>query len=323
MQMWDRQIQVTIYTRENTISFSRGAENQSLFFEVETTLDITNSSNIAKVTIYNLDNNTVKQLVRGAEIEIQAGYGNKLGVVYNGMIEKVEGKKENNHVKYTIICSTYNDEYKETKIDLKVAKNYKASAVINVLISKLDRLKLGKIELGEDIQYKDGKTMHNNLKNILTQIAKDTKSIFYNSNGKLYFQKANVFNRGTFTLDKEYILDITPNENGYTVKSVFSSNITEGMKFNANFKDDISNIEVSGSFPVVKVKHNLTLKNDFYTEFEILNQTLNKLNEKKIEIVVGGSSKTQKSNKKVKGAKTKTKSNIFNQKLQDLKLKKG
>lgn len=282
---WDRNIKVVIKSNSQEITLSKSKENH-LNYNVEVIRDISEGSNTAKIEVYNYSNDLIKKINLGSKVEIYGGYGEELTLIYKGIVEKApSGKKHNNDILYTIHCNTYNDDYKDTIIDLKIKKNGSASSALKQIISNFENLKVGKIELGKEIEYKDGKTVHNNLKNVLKSIAKDTESIFYVDDGVVNFRNPKEMNNGTFELDESYLLDIISNDNGYKIKSVFSSKIKEGMDFKA--KVSKNEIEFSGTFPVVSVVHKLSFDKEFFTEFQIESAVEKKENEKKIKLVVG------------------------------------
>ena len=303
--LWDRYAKVTFKVKNGDeteeIEFERfqveNGVDYSPDFEIQTEFDITESTNIAKIVIYNLTDEMIKKLKKGVEVVIEAGYWNNgvnkdIGVIYKGIIESLKGSWSNADKKFEITCNTYNDEYKDTKINLKTGKGTKASTIIKLILSKLDKLKAGTIELGKDIDYKDGKTMHNNVKHIFKEIAKDTKSVFFITNGVVTFQPRDKINRGILEFDPNRFQDVKENDGTYTLKSIFDHRFQEGFKINL----------------ITKGKHVINFKSDAYTELEIKtkfdDEEAKKANE--IEIVSGKKGKNEKASKnKKKKAKEK------------------
>ena len=314
--LWDRYAKVTFKVKNGSeteeIEFERfqvenGADS-SPDFEIETEFDITESTNIAKIVIYNLTDEMIKKLKKGVEVVIEAGYWNDeknkdIGVIYKGIIESLKGSWNNADKKFEITCNTYNDEYKDTKINLKAGKGTKASTIIKLILSKLDKLKAGKIELGKDIDYKDGKTLHNNVKHIFKELAKDTKSVFFITNGVVTFQPRNKINRGVLEFDPNRFQDVKENDGTYTLKAIFDHRFQEGFKINLDLKKAFEQLEIKGEYLITKGKHVMNFKTDAYTELEIRtkfdDEETKKANE--IEIVTGKKGKNEKSSKKKKG----------------------
>ena len=255
----------------------------------------------------------IKKLKKGVEVVIEAGYWNDgvnkdIGVIYKGIIESLKGSWSNADKKFEITCNTYNDEYKDTKINLKTGKGTKASTIIKLILSKLDKLKAGTIELGKDIDYKDGKTMHNNVKHIFKEIAKDTKSVFFITNGVVTFQPRDKINRGILEFDPNRFQDVKENDGTYTLKSIFDHRFQEGFKINLDLKKEFEQLEIKGEYLITKGKHVINFKSDAYTELEIKtkfdDEEAKKANE--IEIVSGKKGKNEKASKnKKKKAKEK------------------
>ena len=314
--LWDRYAKVTFKVKNGSeteeIEFERfqveNGVDSSPDFEIETEFDITESTNIAKIVIYNLTDEMIKKLKKGVEVVIEAGYWNDgenkdIGVIYKGIIESLKGSWNNADKKFEITCNTYNDEYKDTKINLKAGKGTKASTIIKLVLSKLDKLKVGKIELGKDIDYKDGKTLHNNVKHIFKELAKDTKSVFFITNGVVTFQPRDKINRGVLEFDSNRFQDVKENDGTYTLKAIFDHRFQEGFKINLDLKKTFEQLEIKGEYLITKGKHVMNFKTDAYTELEIRtkfdDEETKKANE--IEIVTGKKGKNEKSSKKKKG----------------------
>lgn len=313
--LWDRYAKVTFKVKNGSeteeIEFERfqveNVVDSSPDFEIETEFDITESTNIAKVVIYNLTDEMIKKLKKGVEVVIEAGYWNDrenkdIGVIYKGIVESLKGSWNNADKKFEIICNTYNDEYKDTKINLKTGKGTKASTIIKLILSKLDKLKAGTIELGKDIDYKDGKTLHNNVKHIFKELAKDTKSVFFITNGVVTFQPRDKINRGVLEFDPNRFQDVKENDGTYTLKAIFDHRFQEGFKINLDLKKAFEQLEIKGEYLITKGKHVMNFKTDAYTELEIRtkfdDEETKKANE--IEIVTGKKGKNEKSSKKKK-----------------------
>lgn len=314
--LWDRYAKVTFKVKNGSeteeIEFERfqveNGVDSSPDFEIETEFDITESTNIAKIVIYNLTDEIIKKLKKGVEVIIEAGYWNDgknkdIGVIYKGIIESLKGSWSNADKKFEITCNTYNDEYKDTKINLKAEKGTKASTIIKLILSKLDKLKAGTIELGKDIDYKDGKTLHNNVKYIFKELAKDTKSVFFITNGVVTFQPRDKINRGLLEFDPNRFQDVKENDGTYTLKAIFDHRFQEGFKINLDLKKAFEQLEIKGEYLITKGKHVMNFKTDAYTELEIKtkfdDEETKKANE--IEIVTGKKGKNEKSSKKKKG----------------------
>ena len=314
--LWDRYAKVTFKVKNGSeteeIEFERfqveNGVDSSPDFEIETEFDITESTNIAKIVIYNLTDEMIKKLKKGVEVFIEAGYWNDgenkdIGVIYKGIVESLKGSWNNADKKFEITCNTYNDEYKDTKINLKAGKGTKASTIIKLILSKLDKLKAGKIELGKDIDYKDGKTLHNNVKHIFKELAKDTKSVFFITNGIVTFQPRDKINRGVLEFDPNRFQDVKENDGTYTLKAIFDHRFQEGFKINLDLKKAFEQLEIKGEYLITKGKHVMNFKTDAYTELEIRtkfdDEETKKANE--IEIVTGKKGKNEKSSKKKKG----------------------
>ena len=79
--LWDRYAKVTFKVKNGDeteeIEFERfqveNGVDYSPDFEIQTEFDITESTNIAKIVIYNLTDEMIKKLKKGVEVVIEAG----------------------------------------------------------------------------------------------------------------------------------------------------------------------------------------------------------------------------------------------------------
>ena len=146
--------------------------------------------------------------------------------------------------------------------------------------------------------------MHNNVKHIFKEIAKDTKSVFFITNGVVTFQPRDKINRGILEFDPNRFQDVKENDGTYTLKSIFDHRFQEGFKINLDLKKEFEQLEIKGEYLITKGKHVINFKSDAYTELEIKtkfdDEEAKKANE--IEIVSGKKGKNEKAskNKKVK-----------------------
>lgn len=304
--LWDRYAKITFKLSDETIVFERKKDVESADFTIDIDKDTTENSNIAKIEIWNIPIDLVKKLRRTTIVTIEAGYLNDneqnkdVGVVYIGTINSVRGQEDGPNKKYEIICDTSNDEYKNTKINLKAGNNTKASTIINTVISKLDKLKVGEIKLKKDIIYKDGKTLHNNVKSIFKTMAKDCESIFYISDNKVYFLPTLNETGKTFELDINKVISITSNEDGFNIKTVFYHSLEEGSKLKIEKSNEYEDWTLKGEFPITKLKHYMSFRDDAYTEIEIKTKLEEKENEIEIKLVSPNKSGKKSTKKEVK-----------------------
>ena len=175
-------------------------------------------------------------------------------------------------------------------------------------------MKVGKIELTKDVVYENGKTLNNNVKSIFKTIAKDCESIFFIKDGVVYFQKSNDVNLGIIEFDPNLFMDITSNQDGYTLKSVIDHRLKEGYKLKIDLKEEFEGIEIKGEYLIIKGKHIMKINQEAYTEIEIKTKLEEKENEKVIEIVTNASGKNKNASKKKEKKEKKKKGKAKNSK---------
>lgn len=157
-------------------------------FKIECTSD--NKSDIATFTIYNLSEATKKTLKKGQNVSLTAGYEELQGVIFNGVIENIIHKREENDIATIIYASPNNRLYTNTVINKQFKAGIKAREVLT-LISKEIAFKIDIKGLGKDITYPNGKAFSNRLSNVMEIIARDTNSRVRLFNNTIEFMEKN------------------------------------------------------------------------------------------------------------------------------------
>lgn len=139
--------------------------------------------NEAEIIVYNLSDNTIRQLKKGAAISITAGYTGDTGVLFQGYISKVQTAREDADKVTTIYAL---DDIKDHSIEsLSFAKGTKASYILRTLINKTG-IPVAVFKVRRDHTYKDAQTVDGDLMDNIGKYAAVCGISVYVSKGKIY-----------------------------------------------------------------------------------------------------------------------------------------
>lgn len=139
--------------------------------------------NEADVTVYNLSDNTIKQLKKGAALSISAGYKDDTGVLFSGFVTKVMTIRDGSDRVTTIYAM---DDIKEHTVEsLAFAAGTKASEILRALIDKTG-IPVAVFNPRRDHTYKDAQTVDGELMKNIKDYAEVCGISVYVSRGKIY-----------------------------------------------------------------------------------------------------------------------------------------
>lgn len=139
--------------------------------------------NEAEIVVYNLSDNTIKQLKKRAEISIDAGYKGDTGVLFKGFISKIETTYEGADKATTIYAL---DDIKDHSIEsMSFAAGTKASYILRTLIG-MTGIPVAVFSIRRDHTYEDSQTVDGDLMESISQYAKVCGISVYVSKGKIY-----------------------------------------------------------------------------------------------------------------------------------------
>lgn len=157
--------------------------SETLDVEFTVPFDDDMEPNEAAIVVYNLSDNTIKQLKKGTALSIEAGYKGDTGVLFSGYISKIETKYDAADKVTTIYAM---DDIKDHSIEsLSFAKGAKASHILKTLISKTG-IPVAVFNPRRDHTYKDGQTVDGDLMENIRQYAEVCGISVYVSKGKIY-----------------------------------------------------------------------------------------------------------------------------------------
>lgn len=157
--------------------------SDTLDVEFEVPFDDDMEPNEASITVYNLSDNTIKQLKKDAEISITAGYKGDTGVLFKGYISKVQTSRDGADRVTTIYAL---DDIKEHKIEsISYKEGTKASKILQDLIGKTG-IPVAVFKVRRDHTYKDSQTVSGDLMQNIGRYAEVCGISVYVSKGKIY-----------------------------------------------------------------------------------------------------------------------------------------
>lgn len=157
--------------------------SETLDLEFVVPFDDDMEPNEAEIIVFNLSDNTIKQLKKDAAISIEAGYKGDTGVLFSGFISKVKTTYEGADKVTTIKAM---DDIKDHSIQsLSFAAGTKASYILEQLIKKTG-IPIAVFKTRRDHTYKDSQTVDGDLMENIKQYATVCGISVYVSKGKIY-----------------------------------------------------------------------------------------------------------------------------------------
>lgn len=213
--------------------------SETLDFEGYVPFDDDMEPNEADFTVYNLSDNTIKQLKKGAALSCTAGYKGDTGVMFSGFITKVKTVYEGADKVTTIYAM---DDIKDHTLEsLSFAKGTKASYILRTLIDKTG-IPVAAFKVRRDHTYKDGQTVDGDLMDNISKYADVCGISVYVNKGKVYARHIKEGDNLNFVVSSETGMigspspyteeimaeDFTETVNGYEVNMLLQHRMCAG-----------------------------------------------------------------------------------------------
>lgn len=243
-------------------------------FEIESDYDL--EANEQTVTVYNLSNNTIKNLIVGKSISIKAGYKNDIGVVCSGHISKVKTKRSGVDKVTTIyILDSMGLEEKDLA-NVTYAKGTKASYILKDLINKT-HLPIAAFETKRDWTYENEVTINGGLMDSIRKYSEVCGISTWINQGKVYAQHISKGLNGYFNLNVDTGLLDSPEETEETITAedyedkitVINAKCLLQHRIVVGSVVKLKSLEYSGEYRVRKCKHVFN-PDESYTELELI-----------------------------------------------------
>lgn len=157
--------------------------SETLDLEFTVPFDDDMEPNEAEIVVYNLSDNTIKQLKTKAAISITAGYKGDTGVLFSGYISMVRTAYEGADKVTTIYALDDIKDHSIAKLSFK-AKT-KASYILKTLIEKTG-IPIAVFKVRRDHTYTDAQTVDGDLMQNIKKYAEVCGISVYVSRGKVY-----------------------------------------------------------------------------------------------------------------------------------------
>lgn len=152
------------------------------------------SAQVANVRLFNLSDETVAQIERGAPVIIRAGYEGDVGAVFVGTVEDASTKWEGIDKTTTVLVGDGTDRWLTARVNRTWRQGAKASEVARDIIGLLG-LSVGRIQLPNDVTYPSGVTFSTSAKSALEVIAEDTGARLHVTRQAVYLVPPDRFER--------------------------------------------------------------------------------------------------------------------------------
>lgn len=239
--------------------------NDDFEIDFNVTFDDNPEPNISEVTIYNLSDNTITQLKKGANLILNAGYEGDVGTILLGSIEKQETGWEGVDKVTKLTVGEGSEQWLKAYVNKSYAPGITSKAILTDLAGMFG-MELGELNLVKNLTYARGRSVSGMLQSVIRQVVAETGSKFHISQGKILIRPWDAGTETGFFLTSSTGLIESPQtfeqegKTGYKVKMLLNHRITV---------DSILQIEsktANGIFRVRKGTHT----GDFITEVEVV-----------------------------------------------------
>lgn len=160
--------------------------NYDIDFTINKSKDKNNNS--GKIVLYNLAEDTIKQLKKYNQVFLEAGYKDQAtGLIFVGYIKEKKITWSNTDKNVILICGDNTSEWNNQIYKKTWEKNTKASQIIKDIINNL-YYQEADLALDNDIKYRRGKTFNTTIKKALDELATDCNSKLFITNNKIYIR---------------------------------------------------------------------------------------------------------------------------------------
>ena len=198
-------------------------------FEFEVKFDDDLEANECEILVYNLSQNTIKNLIVNKPISITAGYKNDTGVIFRGYISKVKTKREGCDKITTIYALDSFDLQEKDLAEITYAAGTTASYILKDLIGKT-HLPIAVFEPKRDWTYEDEQSISGGLMDNIRKFSEVCGISTYINQGKVYVQSISKGANGYFNLNADTGLINSPNEYEETITAEDYEDTIKGLE---------------------------------------------------------------------------------------------
>lgn len=174
--------------------------SETLDLEFVVPFDDDMEPNEAEIIVYNLSDNTIKQLKKGAAISINAGYQDDTGEVFKGYISRVVTKYDGADKVTTV--NAMDDVRTHSVESLAYDEGVSASFILRDLLGRTG-IPVAVFNIRRDYTYKDSQTVDGDLMQNIKKYARVCGISVYVHKGKIYARHIKEGDNLNFTVSSE------------------------------------------------------------------------------------------------------------------------
>ena len=157
--------------------------SSELDFNFDVPFDDNLESNEGEITVYNLTDNTIKQLKAKAKLSIEAGYEGDTGSIFNGYITKTNTYREGADKVTTI--KIIDDIGEKESLNLTFTSGTTAKTILKSLLDKTG-LPIAIFEVEQDYTYENDVTIDEPIDSAIKKYSEVCGVSTFTNKGKLY-----------------------------------------------------------------------------------------------------------------------------------------
>ncbi len=204
-------------------------DSETLDVEFDVPFDDNTEANEAEIIVYNLAQNTIKNLKNNQVITITAGYGKDTGVIFSGRISKVKTKRIGVDKQTTIYAIDDVDRKEKDVEEIAFAAGTKASYILKSLVQRL-KLPIAVFKVRHDHTYENAVNVSGGLMGNIEKYAQVCGVSAYILKGKVYVRHILNGTDINFTVSEETGLIDAPEEFEEEVKEESYTETVKGYK---------------------------------------------------------------------------------------------
>ncbi|NEZ48024.1 hypothetical protein FDF74_12670 [Clostridium niameyense] len=174
-ELFGRKIEVYVGTRKWT--------SPELDIEFKTEFDTTPIPNEAECSLYNLAPNSREWFSKGRGLILNAGYGNNIGTIFDGVIAGSETKRDGVDIETTVKLIDVKGNYLNNRIGYTYGRGATSEYLIRNVLDCAGGMKPNILNLGRNLTYPRGFAAYGKILDVVKRLVKeaDSKLIIHNS----------------------------------------------------------------------------------------------------------------------------------------------
>jgi len=262
--LWIRQTEI--------IAGGKRFQSDDLDIEFDVPFDNTSQPDIARVTIFNLSDNSVNAIKKEQNVIINAGYKGDIGTIFKGTIQKAFTRWSGVDKITELTIGDGAQQWLTKEVSQVYGEDITASAIL-VDLTGMFGLELGRLDLVNDLTYSNGRVIDAMLKDAIKQIAEETGSQFVISKGRMFIMPYDegipcgaAINKDTGLIGSPEVFEKEERrqtKTGYRIQMLLNHRIT------INSIIQVQSQTANGIYRVLKGRHQKTA-DSYITEVEVM-----------------------------------------------------